>query len=139
MEHSSQSRGFLEIPHTADWAMQVWAEDLPSLFAEAAIGMNALAGARLDSGPRVSRSYVQQAADVESLLVGFLSELVFLQEEENLGFDDFKVELVQERLSVEMQGARLQSLEKPIKAVTFHEMKVSTTMRGFEVQVVFDV
>ena len=41
--------GFLELPHTADWAVRVWAADLPALFAAAANGMNSLAGVSLNT------------------------------------------------------------------------------------------
>ncbi len=131
--------GFEELPHTADWAMRVWAGNLPSLFKEAARGLNTLAGARLAAGPRVTRSFAQEGTDTESLLVAFLSELVFLQEQESLGFDEFDVRFDGLQLAVQMQGARLAALDKPIKAVTYHDMAISKTARGYEVQVVFDV
>ncbi len=139
MQHSAQNRGFQEIPHTADWAMKVWAEDLPRLFAEAAAGMNALAGAQLSDGPRIRRVFKDKAQDAESLLVAFLSELVYLQEQEDVGFADFDIKLDGLHLSVEMEGAALAAIEKPIKAVTFHDMKITKAAAGYEVEVVFDV
>ena len=47
--------GFEEISHTADWSARVWAQDLPSLFAESARAMNSLAGTVTAKGPRVKR------------------------------------------------------------------------------------
>jgi SHS2 domain-containing protein len=139
MASSAQDHGYQEIPHTADWAMKVWAGDLPSLFMEAARGMNALVGARLGHGPAVLRHFDQQAGDPESLLVAFLSELVYLQEQENLGFTEFELQLDDVHLSAEMHGAPLEALEKPIKAVTYHNLKIRKGSRGYEVEVVFDV
>ena len=139
MKDKAQAAGFEELPHTADWAMRVWAEDLPSLFVQAARGLNALSGARLAHGPLIHRAFTDEAADVEDLLVAFLSELVFLQEQENLGFTEFDVRLEKVQLSVQMQGALLQELEKPIKAVTYHNLRIMKTENGYEVQVVFDV
>ncbi len=133
------SRGFEEVPHTADWAMKVWAEDLPSLFAQAATGMNALQGAEQAPGPRVRRTYVHEAADDETLLVAFLSELIYLQEQEDLTFDVFRIDLQSSRLRAEMEGQALVSVEKPIKAVTFHNLKIVRTERGCEAVIVFDV
>ncbi len=133
------TRGFEEIPHTADWAMQVWAEDLPSLFLEAARGMNALSGMALASSPRVSRAFRHEAADEESLLVAFLSELIYLQEQEGLGFNDFRVDLQPPRLHVQMTGSPVVSVEKPIKAVTFHNLKITCTDSGCKTEIVFDV
>ena len=133
------SRGFEEVAHTADVALRVWAEDLPSLFAEAALGMNSLAGVRLAPSPRIRRTYKHAAADKESLLVAFLSELVFNQENENLGWDAFRIRLEDSGLEVQMAGAALASVAKPIKAVTFHNLHISQTARGYEAELVFDV
>ena len=128
-----------EIPHTADWSIRVWAEDLPRLLAESARGMYWLAGAKLVERPRVKRRYETEGTDRESLLVAFLSELVYYAEQEYTGFDDFDIRIKDGRLKVEMGGAPLKSLDKAIKAVTWHNLKINETVRGLEVQIVFDV
>ncbi len=130
---------FEELPHTADWALRVWADDLPGLLAEAARGMYALANARQAEGPRVTRRLEIQAPDAESLLVDFLGELLYFAESERLAFDEFKVQVEGFRLRVEMTGAPLISLGKEIKAVTWHNLQVRKTARGLEVEIVFDV
>jgi SHS2 domain-containing protein len=139
MMTSRPSRGHEEIPHTADWALRVWAEDLPSLFEEAARGMDELAGRELEPAPRVSRSLELETGDEESLLVAFLSELLYLQEQEHLGFDVYQIEIQAMQLKAQMEGARLRSLAKPIKAVTFHNLHIAYTGSGCEVELVFDV
>jgi SHS2 domain-containing protein len=131
--------GFKEIPHTADWSIRVWAEDLPGLLAESARGMNWLAGAKLAERPRQVLTYETDGPDGESLLVSFLTELVYYAEQENLGFDAFNIRIKDGRLKVEMGGAPLQSLDKAIKAVTWHNLKIEETARGLEVEIVFDV
>jgi SHS2 domain-containing protein len=128
-----------EIPHTADWSIRVWADDLPGLLAESARGMYWLAGAKLVERPRVKRRYETEGTDRESLLVAFLSELVYYAEQEYTGFDDFDIRIKDGRLKVEMGGAPLKSLDKAIKAVTWHNLKINETVRGLEVQIVFDV
>ena len=75
---------FEELQHTADWALHIWAADLPALLAESARGMNVLSGAQPASGPRLSRAFEAEAPDVESLLVLFLTELVYFVEQERL-------------------------------------------------------
>jgi SHS2 domain-containing protein len=42
-------------------------------------------------------------------------------------------------LKVEMEGAQIVSTDKAIKAVTYHNLKIERTKRGFEVTIVFDV
>ncbi len=142
--------GFEEISHTADWSARVWAQDLPSLFAESARAMNSLAGTVIAQGSRVKRNFEVEDTDTESLLVAFLSELVYYQEQENLAFDKFKLEVKSvaltgaavpkgKRLEVEMEGGQIASADKAIKAVTYHNLKIEKTKRGFEATIVFDV
>ena len=131
--------GFEEIPHTADWSIRVWANDLPGLLAESARGMYWLAGAQLADRPRIKRSFDTVGTDGESLLVAFLSELVFYTEQEFAGFDDFDIRIKDGRLKAELGGAPLKSLDKAIKAVTWHNLEIKTTARGLEVEIVFDV
>lgn len=131
--------GFEEISHTADWSARVWGEDLPSLFAESARAMNALAGTVIRQGPRLKRAFESDGPDAESLLVAFLSELVYYQEQENLAFDAFALEVESQNLKVEMEGAPIASVDKAIKAVTYHNLKIEKTSRGLEAVIVFDV
>ena len=131
--------GFEEISHTADWSARVWAPDLPSLFAEAARAMNALSGTVSGDGERVKRVFEVEAPDPESLLVAFLSELLYYQEQQNLAFDAFDLRVAGQWLKVEMQGVQTASSEKAIKAVTYHNLKIEKTDQGFETTIVFDV
>jgi SHS2 domain-containing protein len=136
---AARKSGFEELPHTADWQMRVWATSLPGLFAEAARGMNALAGIKPSPGARVRREFEAEAADVESLLVAFLSELVWAAEQENLIFDTFKIVLKDSKLKVRMSGEHILSVNKSIKAVTYHNLQIRKTGDGFQVEIVFDV
>ena len=131
--------GYEEIPHTADWSLRVWADDLAGLLAESARGMNWLARAELAEVPRVKQTFETEGIDGESLLVAFLSELVYCAEQENMSFDNFEISIKNDRLKVEMQGAPLQSLNKAIKAVTWHTLEICESARGLEVEIVFDV
>ena len=131
--------GFEEISHTADWSLRVWATDLPSLFMEAARAMNSLSGTVIGHSPRVTRTFGAEGPDVESLLVSFLSELVYYQEQENLAFDLFDLRVAAHWLKATMEGARMESVDKAIKAVTYHNLKIEKTAEGFETTIVFDV
>ena len=131
--------GFKEISHTADWSARIWADDLPSLFKEAARAMNSLSGTVAASEARVKRAYEVEGPDAESLLVAFLSELLYYQEQENLAFDQFDLRIANQWLKAEMEGTQITSSEKAIKAVTFHNLKIERTNKGFETTLVFDV
>jgi SHS2 domain-containing protein len=131
--------GFEEISHTADWSARVWAPDLPSLFVEAARAMSSLSGTVIGNGARVRRTFEIEGLDVESLLVAFLSELVYYQEQENLTFDVFDLKVAAQWLNVQMEGTPVASVEKAIKAVTYHNLNIAKTVEGFETTIVFDV
>jgi SHS2 domain-containing protein len=130
---------FEELPHTADWALHIWAADLPALFIEAARGMNTLSGAQPAPGPRLHRVFAAEAPDNESLLVLFLSELVYTAEQEHLVFNEFEIELNGPGFKVSMFGSPLLSLNKSIKAVTYHNLQIQQTASGYTVDIVFDV
>jgi SHS2 domain-containing protein len=131
--------GFSEHEHTADWELEVWAPDIPTLFEQAAHGMYTLMGLSLETSQRISRTLEVSEFDRESLLVSFLSELLYFVEEEDLGFDNFDLEVDGESLRVEMIGAPIAYVEKEIKAVTFHNLNVRQTDSGVAVNIVFDV
>ena len=131
--------GFEEVHHTADWSIHVWAQDLPGLFAESARGMYSLCEAKFVEHPRIKRSFEAEGIDGESLLVAFLSELVYYAEHEYAGFNSFEISIKNDRLKVEMEGAPLNAVSKVIKAVTWHNLKIEETARGLEVEIVFDV
>jgi SHS2 domain-containing protein len=138
------SCGYREREHTADWELEVWAPDLPGLFEQAARGMSALASVRLKDGPPLSRTLSLSANDSEGLLVAFLAELLFLGSAENgegepLGFDSFDISINGNALHATVSGAPVLSLDKEIKAVTYHNLNIRRTAQGFRVNLVFDV
>jgi SHS2 domain-containing protein len=133
--------GFEEIEHTADWELHLWAPDLPGLLEQAARGMYALAGMRISKNEeaRVFRTLDIFAADPESLLVRFLSELLHIGAEENLGFDGYRLSIDDDRLQAELSGGPILAWDKEIKAVTYHDLLIRATVRGVEASIVLDV
>lgn len=131
--------GFREIEHTADWELKVWAPDPSALLEQAARGMYDLQGVKLRSGPRLERRFKLAYQELETLLVDFLAELLYLLENERLAFDQFELSLSEDSLQAALSGVPIESLAKEIKAVTYHGLEVKRTERGFEANVVFDV
>ncbi len=131
--------GFKEIPHTADWELEVWASDLCTLFTQAARGMGTLSGMRLDQNNRTKKNLDLSAEDNESLLVAFLSELLYLSEQAGLGFDQFLITIKDDHLSAHMEGAPILSIDKEIKAVTYHRLAIVQSVEGYRANLVFDV
>jgi SHS2 domain-containing protein len=131
--------GFREIAHTADWELEVWAPDLAGLFEQAARGMYALMGIQPLEEKRISRQLAISAADPESLLVAFLSELLYQTESEGLFFDSYGIALEGYHLEAQVAGAPISSQSKQIKAVTYHNLEIRESGGRLEANIVFDV
>lgn len=139
---------FQEIEHTADWALRVWAASLPELFVDAARGMFHLAAPALADAPvsaapgpvGLPRTLDIAAGDAESLLVAWLQELLYLSETEGVIFEHFSIErLTSTHLTATAWAWPAGRPEKPIKAVTYHNLAIRREDDGYSVALVFDV
>ena len=132
--------GFQEIDHTADWAYHVWADSLDNLFKQAANGLYSLAGMLLVPASPSTQAIALHAIDAESLLVAWLNELLYLHEEHNLGVAAIPhFSLNKTSLQATLVARPIQQWTKDIKAVTYNNLAIRTTDRGFEVTLVLDV
>jgi SHS2 domain-containing protein len=123
-------------------ALRVWGEDRASLFANAARGMAALLTGTepVELQPTEKRRFEMSAYDVETLLVSWLEELLYLAEEEYLLFTTFTFhEIDSQHLRATARGGPVDRIRLGIKAVTFSEMAVQQGEHGLETKIVFDV
>lgn len=132
-------QGYQEIAHTADWSLAVWAPDLAGLFNQAAVGMYALMQMEIDPQDEIIRDFTIESIDKETLLVDFLGELLYLGEMEGLAFHGFDLSLDVPHLQARVQGGRILSQSKEIKAVTFHNLVIRQTDGLYRTTIVFDV
>jgi protein archease len=132
---------FEEIEHTADWALRVRGADLRELLSHAARGMSSLLVPDLETVPAdVQRQVELDALDAESLLVEWLGELAYWAESKALVFREYDLtEVSPTHLRATLRGGRVPGLQKHIKAVTYHNLKILATENGLETTIVFDV
>ncbi len=138
MQPNSTS-GYREIAHTADWELEVWAPNLVNLLEQAALGMYHLTGVQLAPGPGISRQFTLQVIEPETLLIDFLNELLYLAESEDLGFNHFNLQIDNDRLLSELVGTQIISMDKEIKAATYHKLNIVETNQRLFANIVFDV
>lgn len=136
---------FEVIEHTADIGIRVWGRDLAELFENAALGMTGLITKPASIQPKKSRKIEVEAGNIESLLVEWLNELIYLTETKNLIFRRYSIlDITRSRLSAiafgELIDTAKHELKAEIKACTYHELKVGKEEdnRMFA-QVIFDV
>ena len=129
-----------EIDHTADLALHVWGQSLVELFAGAAEGMFSLVGEPDETGEWVTASVALSAIDVESLLVDWLNELLYLHERDDVIFTAFDIASVSPLdLLAQVKGRPVAVYLAHIKATTFNNLEVVETAEGYETEIVFDI
>ena len=132
---------FEEVEHTADKALRISGTDLTELFLSAAAGLTHLMAANVsDISTEIEKTIELDAIDTESLLVEWLSELAYWAESEMLVFKKFRIrKATATHLEAKIFGGKTSTLDKHIKAVTYHNLKIMKTAEGLEATIVFDV
>lgn len=127
----------------ADWAIRVHARDATGLFVASACGMFSLLTDLSQVTPDRHFDIELQAIDVETLLIDWLNELLYLAEEHGLVFTDFAIhELTDKgvaRLHASVSGGPPAGLFKVIKAATFSGLSIKNETDGLQAELVFDV
>lgn len=132
------------IPHTADIGFKVQGKDLAELFSNAAFALTDSMLLLSAAKPTETISVELQAESVEELLVKWLEEILFLFETRNFVSLEFHFEKCsRNNLKAKMKGREWDEKDQPlktqIKAVTFHELEIVKTPKGYETQVILDV
>jgi SHS2 domain-containing protein len=132
---------FEEIEHTADIALRVHGNNIEALLINAARGMNRLIlNDNTSVSTEIKKNVALEAVDTESLLVEWLSELAYWAETEMLIFKKFNLHNISStHLQATLIGGKVPKLDKHIKAVTYHNLKIIETEHGLETTIVFDV
>jgi SHS2 domain-containing protein len=141
---SDESRGSFEfIDHTADAGIRLEAPTLEDLFATAGLAFTELVTSVDSVDCRVERRFKLEEDDMETLLVSWLQELLYLLDTEDLVFSRFQVKLHDFSLEATAWGEvfdpKIHTMKTEIKAVTFHQLEVAKTNQGWQAQVIFDI
>lgn len=130
---------YKEIEHTADYAIWVSSGNAEGLFLDAARGMYALTGGRVEATAGERRVRLR-APDIETLLVEWLEELAFLLEMEGQMAREMSfVVLHPTNLVAELHIGLASGVTRLIKAVTFHDLEIRSSDEGYQTTIVFDV
>jgi SHS2 domain-containing protein len=141
---SEHTRGSFEfIDHTADAGMRVKAPTLENLFETAGLAFTELVTSADSVDCRVERRFKLEEDDIETLLVSWLQELLYLLDTEDLVFARFQVKLHGLSLEATAWGdvfdPNMHTMKTEIKAVTYHQLEVAESDQGWQAQVIFDI
>ncbi len=131
------------IDHTADVGIRAYGADMNEAFANAAKALFSLITELEDVEEILHRDIELTAPDQESLLVGWLNELIYLFDAENIIFKRFDItQLSNTYLKARGYGHKVDSskhrLKMGVKAATYHMLKIDKG-NGYKVQVLFDI
>ena len=145
---SFQGKQYEYLDHTADIKFQAYGKTKEEVFENAALAMfNVIIDTEKVSG-NTSREIFLKSPDLESLLVDWLSELLYLFEVDEIVFREFRVEKIKEEkdeysITAQALGKKydLESLpfETEIKAVTYNQLEIMKTADGWKAQIVVDI
>lgn len=143
-----QGKKYEYLEHTADIKFLAYGDTLEKVFENAALAMfNVIIDTGKVSGETV-RDVFLTSPDLESLLVDWLSELLYLFEVDEIVFWKFKVKEIKEEdgeysikalVSGEKYYPDSHPFETEIKAVTYNQLDLQKTAEGWKAQVVVDI
>lgn len=137
-------KGFRLLEHTADMGIEAEAETLAGLFEQAALGLRRVI---TEGEPQPSEGEVALelcGADLEELLVNWLTELLYLFETRRwlpvcCHFEQLAPTRLRVRVGVEIIDPELQPVEREVKAVTYHQIRVKRTAQGWKARLYLDL
>jgi len=147
MERRSSSvimNSYRLLEHTADMGIEAHGATVAELFRQMALGLRAVVTACTDIRPQVERLIEVTASDREELLVNWLGELVFLLEARQFLPASIEIEAIDEhRLTARVRGEIFDParhfLEREVKAVTYHQLRVEAGENGWSARVFVDI
>jgi len=133
---------FVEVSHTADVKIRATAPTMEALFAEAfAALMQVIYGPDRKGG--IQRSVTLDAADPESMLHDFLSEVLFVSEVDGLVFSSARIAISGSRLEAVLDGEpfdrRRHALGTEVKGISYSGLAIGRDANGYMLDIVFDV
>lgn len=141
---TAETRRFEVLEHTADAGIIAYGAGLPELFVNAALGLFSLMVDTAGVRETESREIEAHAADLETLLIRWLTELLYHVDAEEMVFSRFEVTAMDETsLRARAYGERIDperhDLGFGVKAVTRHMLEIAHQDSGYRATVLFDI
>jgi SHS2 domain-containing protein len=140
----AERTGYHLIDHPADVGIEASGQNLNEAFEQAAVGLMSTILDTDSVEPMESRKINLKAADVEQLLVKWLTEILYLYDGKKFVGAQFQIsELSPQKLSATVLGERF-SEEKhatrlDVKAITYHQLLLEESEEGARVRVFLDI
>ena len=135
---------FRVLEHTADIGFEAFGSTRREVFANAGRAMMHLMVDLETIVPREELPLRAEASDMPSLLVNWLSEILYRFDAEGWLFRDFEFdELTEHSLAALARGEKFErrrhQVKLLVKAVTYHQLELKETEEGWRAQVYVDI
>ncbi len=129
------------IRHTADVGVKVYGNTITELFENSGKALFEIMDCTCED-IKLQEDISVEGDSLEELLVGFLNELIYLSEIKNLKGEEFKIKIERInssfRLKGEIRGKKIKSVEREVKAATYHNLKIKKD-KGYNCIIIFDL
>ena len=138
------TKNYTTFDHTADLGIEVYGKDQRELFENAGRALFDLITDLDKIEVKTSLSLTIEAVDREDLLVSWLRELLYFHQSEGYLLSDFALHDLEEQslratVKGELYEAHRHELMREIKAVTYHQLKVTQENERWVARIVFDI
>jgi len=130
------------LEHKADLKMRIFGETKEELFHNALLGMGESMKPEIQKpGKKTNRKVKITSLDLSTLLVDFLSEVLYLSQTNKEVYLDAKFRKFSDKnIEGEIFGQKVKSFDEDIKAVTHHDLNIRQKPDGiWEATVLFDI
>jgi SHS2 domain-containing protein len=132
------------LEHPADVGFRAWGKSLEEVFANCARALISIILDPSDITPTQHWELSADGSDLESLLVNWLNEVLYYVDTRRLAFDSFSIAITEScKLSCEASAEERTPAKHPVrvsvKAVTYHQLRLSKTGETWIAEVFVDV
>ncbi len=129
------------LEHTADLKIRAFGKTKGEVFTNMAIGMfdNIVDEDNLLKDQQVERKIKIESVDLDSLLVDFLSQLLYLSDTNDEIYTDYRLNISDYKITGGIKGYKVKRIKLDIKAVTYNDLKIEEKDGQWLFEVVFDI
>jgi SHS2 domain-containing protein len=144
MDFREMKRAFEIIDHTADVGIIAYGADVKELFSNAALALFSLITEPESVEEKLHLDLEVSSEDIDSLLVEWLNELIYLFDAKHILFSRFDIEsLTHNQLKATCYGESFDPMKHKIKigvkAATYHMLKIDKNGDGCKAQIILDI
>lgn len=128
------------LDHPADLKIRAYGKDLEELFNNILAAMVEAMQPTTSIPEEISRGVKIKSRDLESLVVDFLSDVIYETDLNDAVFKKLEAEkLTEQELEGRIIGHKIKSFKTEIKAVTWHELEIKNESGHWQATIVFDI